>query len=191
MTDASETIADRYRRRAAAFAATIAEVPPDAWANPSPCDGWTARDVVGHVVGNEGIFAGLIGRELEPGPSIDDDPLGAFLAASGQTQAWLDDPEVAGIEFDGMLGRRSYESGVDQFSSFDLVVHRWDLGRAAGLDVQLDGADVQGMLAMAEDITPEVEAMLRSPGVFGPALEAPEGATDQARALAFVGRQDW
>jgi uncharacterized protein (TIGR03086 family) len=193
MTDATpqESIADRYRRRAAAFAATIAEVPSDAWDNQSPCDDWKTRDVVRHVVGNEATFAGFLGRQLDDGPSVDDDPLGAFRSATAQTQAWLDDPEVAATEFEGMMGRRSWESAVDQFSSFDLVVHRWDLGKAAGVPVQLDDADVAGMLAMADSVTPEFDAVLRSPGVFGPKLDAPEGAGDQARALAFVGRQDW
>jgi uncharacterized protein (TIGR03086 family) len=190
-TDANESIAERYRRRAAAFAATIAAVPDDAWADQSPCDEWTTRDVVRHVVGNEGTFAGFLGRQLEEGPSIDDDPLGAFESATAQTQAWLDDPEVAATEFDGMMGRRSWESAVDQFSSFDLVIHRWDLGKAAGLDVRIDDADVAAMLAMADSVTPEFDAVLRSPGVFGPALDVPEGASDQVRALAFVGRRDW
>ncbi|MDQ4020345.1 MAG: maleylpyruvate isomerase family mycothiol-dependent enzyme [Actinomycetota bacterium] len=36
-----------------AFAAKIAAVPDDRWASPSPCEGWTARDVVRHVIDSQ------------------------------------------------------------------------------------------------------------------------------------------
>jgi uncharacterized protein (TIGR03083 family) len=74
-------IADRYDRLAADFAATIDAVPADRWASPSPCEDWTARDVVAHVVDNHGIFERFVGRELDIMPSADDDPAAAFAAA--------------------------------------------------------------------------------------------------------------
>src|SRR5688500_10919883 len=40
------TVAARYRGHADAFEALIAAVPPHRWDQPSPCEGWTARDVV-------------------------------------------------------------------------------------------------------------------------------------------------
>ncbi len=41
---------------------------PRRWDSPSPCEEWTARDVVGHVVETQGMFLGLVGRELaDPG----------------------------------------------------------------------------------------------------------------------------
>ncbi|HMQ25825.1 MAG TPA: maleylpyruvate isomerase N-terminal domain-containing protein [Acidimicrobiales bacterium] len=43
-------IADRYRRLADAFTAKVAAVPDDGWDVPTPCEDWTARDLVGHVV---------------------------------------------------------------------------------------------------------------------------------------------
>lgn len=43
-------IAARHARLAADFRAAAAAVPPDRWGAPSPCEGWTAHDVVTHVV---------------------------------------------------------------------------------------------------------------------------------------------
>ena len=51
MTETSQ----RYARLADAFAAKIAAVPDDRWACPSPCEGWTARDVVRHVIDSQEI----------------------------------------------------------------------------------------------------------------------------------------
>ena len=46
-------IADHYRRLAHNFSETVAAVPPDRWGNQSPCEEWSARDVVNHVVDSE------------------------------------------------------------------------------------------------------------------------------------------
>ncbi len=180
-----ETVADRYRRLAGAFAATISEVPSGAWDNPSPCEGWTARDVVRHVVDTQGLFLGLVGRSRREGPPVDTDPAGAWAFASAQVQADLDDPEAAAAEFDGFFGRTSFATAVDRFVCFDLVVHRWDLAEAAGLDTTIPEQDVRFVM----EGTKVFGDALRSNGVCGPALEAPDGADEQTRMLAFLGRR--
>ena len=43
-------IADRYRRVADTFTARADAVPDDGWEEPAPCEGWTVRDVVRHLV---------------------------------------------------------------------------------------------------------------------------------------------
>lgn len=68
MLTMTETIADRYRRRASAMTDTIDAVPLDRWNHPSPCSEWKAVDVVRHLVDTQGMFAGFVGRQLEPGP---------------------------------------------------------------------------------------------------------------------------
>jgi uncharacterized protein (TIGR03086 family) len=190
-TDTPETPADRFRRRAAGLAETLADVPDERWDAPSPCEGWSVRDVARHVAESQQIFATFVGVELAPGPGVDEDPAGAVVAALAQTQALLDDPAVAATEFDGMMGRTSYGEAVDRFASIDLVLHRWDAGAGAGVPVALDDLDVGAVLRGIEALPAEHLAMYRSPGVFGPELEAPEGADDQTRLLAFAGRQAW
>ena len=129
MTD----IADRYERLAAAFVEKVAAVPADGWSAPTPCEEWTARDLVRHVVDAQGMFQGLVGREMGELPSVDDDPEAAVRLATGRTLSDLRDPERAEAEFDGFFGRTSFETAVDRFLSTDLVIHGWDLARAAGL----------------------------------------------------------
>jgi uncharacterized protein (TIGR03086 family) len=178
-------IADRYRRLSDAVAETIAAVPADRWADQSPCEDWTARDVVRHLVQTQGMFLGFVGRELPPGPSVDDDPAAAWDAARDVIQADLDDPERASQGFEGVTGPTTFEKAVDRFLNTDLVVHRWDLARATGQDIKLDPAD----MAHARQSMAGLEPGMRSPGAFGPELEPPEGADEQTAFLAWAGRR--
>ncbi|HEX2040963.1 MAG TPA: TIGR03086 family metal-binding protein [Acidimicrobiales bacterium] len=177
-------VSDRYRAMAADFTSRVEAVPPDRWESPSPCEGWTARDVVRHMVGNVDWFFGMIGRARPDGPSVDDDPAGAWAAARDAMQAALDDPQVAGAEYEGAFGRSTLEQSVDRFMCIDLLVHAWDLARAAGLDERLDADEVHRVF---EAVQP-MDEMLRSPQAFGPKVEPPEDADEQARLLAFLGR---
>jgi len=127
-----------YARLADDFAATISAVDDDQWGLPSPCDGWTARDLVGHVVDAHGIFLRLVGRELGDIPSVEDDPAAAFAAARAVVAADLDDPERAGATFDGLSGRTTFEEAIERFLVGDLLIHCWDLARATGGDERLD-----------------------------------------------------
>ncbi|WP_322769642.1 TIGR03086 family metal-binding protein [Frankia sp. Cr1] len=177
--------ADRYRRLAGAFTETVAAVPADRWESPSPCEGWTARDVVRHVVDTHGMFLGLVGRELGDIASVDDDPLAAWRAARDAIQADLDDPARAGATFQGWRGPSTFAEAIDRFICFDQVVHRWDLARATGLDERMDPAEVR----LAFELVPYFGDDLRRPDVCGPALQPPPGADEQTRLLAVLGRR--
>jgi uncharacterized protein (TIGR03086 family) len=178
-------IADRYRRLSDAVASTIAAVPPERWGDPSPCEDWTARDVVGHLVQTQAMFLGFVGRELPAGPSVEEDPAAAWDHARAVVQADLDDPARAAAGFEGLLGPSTFEAAADRFLNTDLVVHRWDLARATGQDLRLDPDD----MAYARAAMAGLEPGLRSPGAFGPELEAPEGADEQTAFLAWAGRR--
>ena len=178
-------VSERYARLSDAFAAKIAAVPAGKWNSQSPCQDWTARDVVGHVITTQGMFLGFVGQELGDIPSADNDPLAAWNAARARVQENLDDPERAKAEFQGFSGTSTFEAGVDKFLCSDLVVHGWDLARAAGLDDRMPPEDI-------ERVRRNMESMgdaLRGPQAFGPALEAPPDAGEQERLLAFLGRR--
>jgi uncharacterized protein (TIGR03086 family) len=180
-------ISDRYRHLSADFTSRVIAVPPERWVSPSPCEGWTARDVVGHLVGNVGWFFTLIDQEAPVAPSVEDDPVAAWSAARDALQGALDDPAVAQHEYESqaMGGKGTLEQAVDRFGNFDVLVHTWDLARAAGLDERLDPDEVHRALEAALPM----DTMLRSPGVCGPKIDPPQGADEQTRFLAFLGRQ--
>lgn len=178
-------IADRYRRLAGDFAEKVTAVPDDRWSAPSPCPGWTARDVVRHVVETESMFLGFVERSAGEVPSVDDDPVAAWSTIREVVQAGLDDPALATASFQGMGGPTTFEAATDRFLCLDLLVHGWDLARAAGLDERLDLDEVRRVRADSEAFGD----MLRGDGVCGPEVQVSEAASEQDRLLAYLGRQ--
>ncbi len=180
-----ESDADRFDRLASRFTDAVLAVPPEAWDNAAPCAGWTARDIVRHMVEwMPGMMVG-IGLPLQTLPSVDDDPLDAWTSLVDQLQAVLDDPVTASREVAfGPAGTHTVAGGISMTMLGDIVIHTWDLARAAGLDDTLDADMVHGMLV---GMQPKDE-MLRSSGHFGPKVSVAADADEQTQLLAFTGR---
>jgi len=131
------------------------------------------------------MFLGFVGRELGGIPSVDDDPAAAFGAARSVVASDLEDPQRAGATFEGFSGRSTFAEAVDRFLSGDLLIHRWDLARATGQEVELDLEEVRRQREVLDGFGDR----LRGPGAFGPELQPPEDADEQTRLLAFAGRR--
>jgi uncharacterized protein (TIGR03086 family) len=149
-------------------------------------EGWVARDVVRHLVEWFPAFlqagAGVV---LPAGPSVDEDPVGAWRAQTEAVQGLLDDPDTAEREHDlPHIGRMTLEQATDMIYTSDVFLHRWDLARATGQDETLDpdtcAAMLEGMLPMDE--------VLRQSGQYGPRVPVPDDADVQTKLLAFIGR---
>ncbi|MEU1729996.1 TIGR03086 family metal-binding protein [Streptosporangium sp. NPDC020145] len=184
-------IATRYRTRADIFAAKIAAVEPGRWSDPSPCEEWTARDVVGHIIDMHAVMLRPLGRSLSPAPSVAQDPLAAFTAARADVEALLDDPATAERKVETPTGNVSVEQHIDQVVSADMVLHGWDLSRATGQDDTIDPAEVEAMWPHVQYIPDE----MRIPGAFGPGVVVlgpevgvPDDAPLQHRLLGLFGR---
>ena len=72
MTETAQT----FSGRADDFAAILDRADPQ-WDAPTPCEGWTVRDVVGHVIDTERDFLERHDLDAGPGPDLDD-PVGAW-----------------------------------------------------------------------------------------------------------------
>lgn len=178
-------ISERFDTVAGGFADRVNSVPADAWGNPSPCDGWVARDIVRHVTEwIPAFFNGAAGLSLPTGASVDDDPVGAWAALHASLAAALADPGVASREFEGPPGRMTVEQSIDMIVTGDLLIHTWDLARAAGLDETLDPIEAHRMLQGAEPY----DEMLRSSGQYGPRVPVSPDADDTTKLIAFMGR---
>ena len=181
-------LSDRYRKLSADFTRRVEAVPDGAWDRPSPCDGWVARDVVRHLVDWMRAFVRDGWGVARPViPSVDTDPVGAWVALRDALQRALDDPAVAARRrSDPHLGDVSFEAAFARAGLPDVLVHTWDLARATGLDEKLDAGEVALVVAGigSYDDTP-----MRTSGHYGPAVPVADGATDQDRLLAFMGRR--
>jgi uncharacterized protein (TIGR03086 family) len=180
------TTVQRWRQLADDFRRRVDGVPAERWDDPAPCAGWVARDVVRHVVEwMPALYLGAVDRPLPAGPSVDDDPAGAWRAADAAIRELLEDPATARRPTTTRAGEMPLEDLVAMTGLMDLLVHAWDLARATGQDEALDPAEVSGFLAGIEPW----DAALRSSGQFGPRVPVPDDADEQTRLLAFTGRR--
>ncbi len=189
-------ISDRYQRRAEAFQALVEGVNSDQWSNRSPCEKWTASDVVDHVVVMHHVVLRTTGRAPTP---TGDDPLTAFRTARADIENALGDATISTLESETRGGRMTFEEQVDRIVSSDLPIHGWDLAKATGQDDSIRPEDVEGLWKEANDTPPELMDLYRTPGALGPGVEVYGAeipiATEaplQHRLLGFVGRDpDW
>lgn len=179
--------AERYRLVAGHFSRVVEATPAPAWENPAPCEGWTARDVVRHLVEwVPGLLSHGAGVEFAAGPSVDRDPAAAWRALSDALQATLDDPGNASRPFSHpQAGDHTLPAAIDMFVTGDVLVHTWDLARATGGDEQLDPTEVHRMLVGMEPM----DEILRASGHYGPRVAVPEDADELTRLIAFTGRR--
>ena len=184
MTLSELSPADRHRRIAGTF--TDRARAATTWDAPAPVAGWTARDVVRHLVTWFPPFlAAGAGVELPAGPGVDDDPAGAWQAHADAVQALLDDPATPGRTLSNPhIGDLPLDQAVDRFYTTDVFLHTWDLARATGQDDRLDAGYAALLLAGMEPM----EEIIRSSGQYGPRVPTPADADAQTRLLGFIGR---
>jgi uncharacterized protein (TIGR03086 family) len=180
----SEAI-DRYQLVATGFDRRVRAAPADKWNAPSPCEGWTARDVVAHVVRNHrSIAAAATGSEATE-MTDDEHPVGAWSDAYERMLTLSKDPDALAKPVNGPAGPTPLEEALGSLVSMDTHIHTWDLARALGGDERLDPEVVRFARQMLEPM----DAMLRRPGVFGPKLDPPPDADEQTALLYFLGRR--
>jgi uncharacterized protein (TIGR03086 family) len=176
---------ERFRRVAARFTDVVEAVPAGAWSSPAPCEGWVARDIVRHLIEWVPSFFSRAGIELPVSMSVDDDPVKAWAQLRDALQARLDDPAVSESEIDiEPVGRHTVAAAIEQFVTADIVVHTWDLAKAAGLDATIDRD-------MATRMLPGMAAigdMLVASGHYKPAVAVPDDATVEDKLIASTGR---
>lgn len=173
---------DTYLERADRFGAVVAQVPPDAWSAQSPCEKWTAADVVRHVVDSQRDF--LSRHDLHPGSPPPGSPAEVWERHLEGVRRVLGDGSVLSRSFDGYFGPTSIGATLADFYGFDLVVHRWDLARAAGIGSELTDAEMDFL----ETSIAGFGDQLYAEGVCAPALTPPGDASRQERILAKLGR---
>lgn len=178
----SDTL-DRFTQLADDFSARVNAVPASAWENQSPCSEWKARDVVAHVIGVQRRFLSLI-DEIPPSADEPSDVVAGWAAVRADVEAALADSERASKVVDTPFGAMPYGMLIGRFAAVDVMVHTWDLARATGQD-EVINADAA---AHAFEGLKPMDAMIRRPGLFGPAVAPPPGADLQTQLLCFLGR---
>jgi uncharacterized protein (TIGR03086 family) len=152
------------------------------WSAASPCESWTAADVVNHVVDSEREFLARHGAELGDRP--EGSPPEVWAAHLSAVRPLVEDDAFVAREFDGFFGRTTIGATLDRFYGFDLVVHGWDLGSSNGSPTRFTEADIDTMEAAFEGFGDHAY----DEGVFHQPVEVGADAPRQTRILARMGR---
>jgi uncharacterized protein (TIGR03086 family) len=175
---------ERYRHIADGLSARVAAVPPEAWNNPSPCEEWTAHQIMEHVIGNARWAVDTLNGVEHVTRSVQD-VAGEWANARAGVEEVLADPSRAGTEIAGPMGPMPFDVLIGRFACLDILIHTWDLARATGGDENIDAEAAAHAL---EGLRP-MDAMIRRPGLFGPKVEPPPGADPVIQLMAFCGRK--
>lgn len=190
-------ILTRYRRAVDDFDALVGTLGEADWDRPSMCEQWSVRDVMGHVVWGQRLtrgwasgdeYTGKGGAPGAPSPGRDElagaDPAAAWREARAACDAALTPEGLSRRVVSAAFGEIAVESFVELLVT-DFLAHTFDIGHALGRDVRLAPELIPVSLAWARD------RAVRRPGGIGPELTAPEGADEQTRYLAYLGRRAW
>ncbi|GAB2448953.1 TIGR03086 family metal-binding protein [Nocardioides hungaricus] len=171
---------DFFSQAADHFTATVEST--DDWSAPSPCEGWTAADVVDHVVDTERDFLSRYDVDLGDRPTGPPDRVWAEHLAAVRARV-ADD--LRAQEYDGFFGRTTIGATLDDFYGFDLVVHGWDLGSSQGAPTTFADADMDAMEVSFDGFGDHAY----DEGVFRRPVDVSEDADRQTRLLARMGRR--
>jgi uncharacterized protein (TIGR03086 family) len=177
--------------RAFAIATGVLEgVRDDQWSAPSPCEGWTVRDVVNHMVGGAKIVSTeLSGRGGDVNYHVNylrgADPVEAYRGAAAEAVAvFRDDPGLVTRTIPMPWGPESGATVATMFMG-DHFAHAWDVARATGQSTDLDAELAETLMPFAR----EYSTRHRGPGMFDEEQVAPPDASAADRLAAVLGRR--
>ena len=179
------TTATQYETARRSLTAIVDAVPTGGWGVPSPCEGWSARDVLRHLVETQRDFFQEHGIDLGGAPDVEGDPAAAWRHHAERVAEAVSDDAAMATGYDGHFGPTTVGANFAQFYVWDMLVHRWDIARAAGLATELSDAELDRLESGADSFgsAPYMD------GVCRPGVEAPADAGRATRVLARLGRR--
>ncbi len=157
----------------------------------TPCDEWTVRRLIDHLLAAQQMFAaGPTGGTIAPpdGPPpelVGDHPASQYEQARKATIHAYSQPGVLAGTVKGSGGEVPALQVVG-IAFCDQLIHGWDLARATGQDDTMP-ADLAAVARQLLD--GRISDDSRGPGKnFKAAITVPESASDQDKLLAYCGR---
>jgi uncharacterized protein (TIGR03086 family) len=164
----------------------------DGWSKPTPCDEWTATQVLQHAAGDQlAYFSAITGQ---PGPSENPFTPSGHLegapsaiveeALAAAASAWATiAPDAENVPTPLPQGALPPSTGAGA-CALDAAVHAWDIAVATGQASPLTPSLAALLIAVAKEI---VEP-LRAYGAYKPALDPREDDDEAAALLRYLGR---
>jgi uncharacterized protein (TIGR03086 family) len=163
--------------------AVVAGITPEQLDNRTPCDDFTVRGVLEHMIGGATAFAAAYRGETAPEPDLHD-PLGSFEPALGGLVAAMTAPGALDRTVEAPFG----EVAGDTFARFvvlDGLVHGWDLATATAQAYE----PPEALIAAADAFARQTIDPLRDGQTFADAVEPAVGASTIERLANYTGRR--
>ncbi|MDR7253545.1 uncharacterized protein (TIGR03086 family) [Nocardioides sp. BE266] len=164
----------------------------DQLGDPTPCEGRTVSQLIGHLTGLVVAFRAAADKELGPLTDTSPDASGWPEAPDGwrealaervpplveawrRPEAWEGMTRAGGVDLPGEVG------GLVALD--ELVLHGWDLARATGQSYDADDPTADAVMQFVGGFEET-----GTPGLFGPSVTADTGASRFEQVLARSGR---
>lgn len=165
--------------------AVVQRVTDEQWGLDSPCEGWSALDVLAHNIGMCNMIAGFASGTGASSPTDPEvvDPQAEWAAVRDGVLTALDQQDVLSSRADTPWGNLT----IDRFIGIvtvDPLTHTFDLARAVGQGIVLDetlAATGLAQLTAAGD-------SIRGAGRFDAAVEVADDASVTDKFVAITGR---
>jgi uncharacterized protein (TIGR03086 family) len=176
----------------------ITNVTPPTYDQPTPCVSWNVKEVLNHLVGATYWFADSMGQQEETSDHdaaaggtdfTGTDVQASFNEGAKRAMEAFSSPgaleKMVSLPFGDMPGAAFLALAVN-----DVLTHSWDLAKATGQDTNLDPELATELLGMMQQSLPDQFRGPEGSGApFGPAREAPAGASPADQLAAFLGRE--
>ena len=161
----------------------VAGITPDQLDNPTPCDDFTVRGVLEHMIGGATVFAAVYRGQEPPDPDLNN-LLGDFEPVIGDLFAAISAPGA----LDQTVAAPFGEAPAEMFARFvvlDGLVHGCDLATATGQPY----SPPDELVAAADAFAHQTLDPLRDGELFTAATEPRTDASPIERLAAYTGRQ--
>ena len=180
-------VSEHDERAGTRLAELIAGIPDGAWESATPCEEWTVRDLVTHIVAGNVKYRDIAaGGDFAPGTpdvSIGDDPAATYRETLQAMLAAWRVPGAMDREIALPRGRGRAEVAAWMHLA-ETLGHGWDLATATGQPADFDEDAVAACLAECrERIPPERPAIV----TFADAVSV-EGGPLIDQLAAYLGR---
>ena len=157
---------------------------------PTPCQGWTLKELLNHMIGVNAMFTmSLNGQAMPAGGESPDfvgsDPSGAYKKSIEAVHAAWSKPGALDGTIKLPFGEmpRAMAIGIN---IGDQTLHTWDIAKTLGQDATLPAEQATAVLGGLKSVLSDD---LRGPGKpFAPAVQVSADASVTEQLVAFSGR---
>jgi uncharacterized protein (TIGR03086 family) len=177
---------ERIERATAVASEKVKGVTAGDMAKSTPCSEFDVHALLNHMLGGLTMLTAAAegGKAAMPeGDQVGSDPATTYDQRRTALLAALRNPGVLDRNWEMPFGSLPGQM-MAGIAFMEHLTHAWDVAKASGQDTTLP----VDLVAECMQLVTPMDAMLRMPGVCGPAVSVAATATGQDKFIAFMGR---